>query len=449
MATSRSRPGTTSPARSRPDRPARARRTAPIIRLVAIAALVATSLSVAPPTAHSVLALGTTTFYGRGYGHGVGMSQYGARGRALAGQLAPAILTHYYPNTTLGQHDPTALARVLVLSGYAASGVKPLTITGIGGDWKIDGVAATFPKSARLTLAPTAAGATTWTLTVTSKDAVVLARSVVSTAVIVRPATTATYLELTSKPTTYNLYRGFLRIRLMTTATVYDHVALDLYLRGVVPVEMPSSWPTEALKAQAIASRSYALYRLHPWTGSFDLYDDTRSQVYRGRRAEKIEGNAAIATTAGTVVLSGTTVANTLYHSADGGWTENNENVYVNSTGQLVAGPLPYLRGSSDRAPDGSSYDAASPYATWHTASYTAAALSTILAKDVRTNVGSLISIDLTRRGVSGRLISVTLAGSLGTKTVSGGVFVAAFNAGRPATDPRMRNTLFSTVPLP
>jgi peptidoglycan hydrolase-like amidase len=121
----------------------------------------------------------------------------------------------------------------------------------------------------------------------------------------------------------------------------------------------------------------------------------------------------------------------------------------VNSTGRLVAGPLPYLRGSSDRAPDGSSYDAASPFATWHTASYTAAALSTILAKDVRTNVGSLTSIDLSRRGVSGRLISVTLTGSLGTKTVSGGVFIAAFNAGRPVTDPRMRNTLFSTAPIP
>ena len=57
-------------------------------------------------------------------------------------------------------------------------------------------------------------------------------------------------------------------------------------------------------------------------------------------------------------------------------------------------------------------------------------------------------SLDLSRRGVSGRLISVTLTGSLGTKTVSGGVFIAAFNAGRPATDPRMRNTLFSTAPI-
>jgi peptidoglycan hydrolase-like amidase len=138
-----------------------------------------------------------------------------------------------------------------------------------------------------------------------------------------------------------------------------------------------------------------------------------------------------------------------MFHSADGGWTENNENVYVSSTGKIVAGPLPYLRGSSDRAPDGTSFDKASPYATWKTATYTAAALSAILAKDPRTNVGALTAIDLTRRGVSKRLISVKLTGVLGTKTVSGGVFVAAFNAGRPAADPSLRGTLFDTAPIP
>ena len=231
-------------------------------------AFVATTVAVAPSSGGSAFAIGNTTFYGRGYGHGVGMSQYGARGRALAGQLAPEILLHYYANTTLGQRDPTAIARVLVLSAFPASATKPLAVTGIGGEWSIAG---TFPKSARLTLAPTAVGATTWNLRVTSKDAVVLTRSVVSTAVIVRPATTASYLELTSKATTYNLYRGYLRLRLSTTANVYNHVPLDLYLRGVVPMEMPTTWPAEALKAQAIASRSYAAYRLHTATGSFDL----------------------------------------------------------------------------------------------------------------------------------------------------------------------------------
>ena len=91
----------------------------------------------------------------------------------------------------------------------------------------------------------------------------------------------------------------------------------------------------------------------------------------------------------------------------------------------------------------------ASRYATWSTATYTRAALSSILAKDSRTNVGTLSGIDLSDRGVSGRLIRVVLTGSLGTKTVSGSVFVAAFNAGRPATDPPMRNTLFNTAPIP
>ena len=280
-------------------------------------------------------------------------------------------------------------------------------------------------------------------------DRLDLKTAAVKMAVIVRPAATATTLELTSKATTSNVYRGYLRVRLTTTAMVIDHVAVDDYLRGVVPAEMPSSWPAEALKAQAIAARSYALSRIHPTTGTYDLYDDTRSQVYRGRRAETTATNAAVAATSGTVVLSGTSVANTLYHSSDGGWTENNENVFVSSTGAIVAGKVSYLRGSSDRAPDGTSYDASSPRATWTTATFTLAALSAILAKDSRTNVGTVSAMDLSQRGVSGRLIRVVLTGSLGTKTVSGAVFVSAFNAGKPATDPQMRGTLFATSPIP
>ncbi len=114
-----------------------------------------------------------------------------------------------------------------------------------------------------------------------------------------------------------------------------------------------------------------------------------------------------------------------------------------------MAGAVPYLRGSSDREPDGTSYDAASPYATWKTATYTNAALSAILAKDARTSVGTLATLDLSQRGVSGRLIRVVLTGSLGTKTVSGDVFVAAFNAGTPTTDPPLRGSLFATAPIP
>lgn len=404
----------------------------------------------APALADGVPGLPDITFYGRGYGHGVGMSQYGARGRALAGQLAPEILAHYYPGTTIATRTTSSLVRVLLLTGLAASPTKPLAVVGLGSSgWRIDGIATLFPASARLTLAPTAPKATTWALKVTSSTGAVLATKTVSGDVYVRPATTSSLLQLVSKATTTNVYRGFFRIHLTTTAMVINHVALELYLRGVVPLEMPSTWPVEALKAQAIAARSYAIYRLHPTTGSYDVFDDTRSQVYRGRRAETTAGTLAVGGTVGRVLLNGTAVANALFHSADGGWTENNENVFVSASGSIVAGAVPYLRGSSDRAPDGTSYDQASPYATWHTATYSGATLSAMFGADPRTAVGTLSAIDLSRRGVSGRLISVTLVGDLGTKTVSGDVFRAVFNARKPLADPLLRGTLFDTAPIP
>ena len=389
------------------------------------------------------------TFYGRGYGHGVGMSQYGARGRAIAGQLAPAILAHYYAGTTLGSRDPATIVRVLVLTGFAATAAAPMAIVGFGGQWTIDGIAGSFPAKGKVTMAPTAPGATTWTLRVLAPTGTVLRRVTVSGAVVVRPAPATGLLQLASKPSTSNVFRGYLRVRLGTTAMVVNHVPVDAYLRGVVPLEMPASWPGQALKAQAIAARSYALRAIHPTTGTFDLYDDTRSQVYRGVKGENPATDAVIAATSGTVLLNGSSIANALYHSADGGWTENNENVFVSSTGQIVAGPLSYLRGSSDRAADGSSYDKASPYATWKTATYTKAQLSGFFATDPRTNVGTMSGLDLSNRGVSGRLISVTLVGSAGTKTVSGDVLRSVFNTASPLADPSFRGNLFDLAPIP
>jgi peptidoglycan hydrolase-like amidase len=121
----------------------------------------------------------------------------------------------------------------------------------------------------------------------------------------------------------------------------------------------------------------------------------------------------------------------------------------VSATGARVAGVVSYLRGSMDRDATGKSYDATSPYATWATATYTRAQLSAWFAADARTNVGTLTAIDLRNRGVSGRLISVTLIGSAGAKKVSGDVFRSVFNAGRPNTDPMLRSTLFATAPIP
>jgi SpoIID/LytB domain protein len=389
------------------------------------------------------------TFFGRGWGHGVGMSQHGARGRALAGQDAATILAHYYAGTTLGTKDPASQVRVLLLNKFAASAAAPLVVIGRGGTWSIAGIALTFPADAKLSLWPASAGSTTWSLRVVSAGGSQLHAQAVSGGLTVVPGAAAALLQLDSKPSTYDTYRGTLRIRLSTTAIVVNDLGLDAYLRGVVPVEMPSSWPTEALRAQSIAARSYAAYRLHPGTGTFDVYDDTRSQVYRGVEGEAAATNAAIQATSGVVLKSGSAIANAMFHSTGGGATEHNENVFVSSTGEIVAGPVSYLRGSPDRAPDGTAYDAGAPLATWKTASYTLEELSAIFGRDGRTNTGALRSFDLSRRGVSGRLISVTLAGSAGTRTVSGEVFRSVFNAWRPAGEPEIRSTLFDTQPIP
>jgi stage II sporulation protein D len=390
------------------------------------------------------------TFYGRGYGHGLGLSQYGARGRALAGQLAPAILAHYYASTTLGTQSTATPIRVLLIDGYTPTPAMPATVVGRGGSWTADGVSGTWPADASGTLIRVTSPTVGWRLRIIGPSGTLLKIATVGSSVRIRPAAAATRLEVPFKTGSYDRYRG--TIRLIGSAggrvTAINETTVELYLRGVVPAEMPASWPIEALRAQTIAARSYATAHLHPTTGSWDVYDDTRSQVYHGVLGENSVTTAAVTATAGEVLRNGSKVITALYHSSDGGATENNENVYVSPTGQVVATPMSYLRGSPDRTPSGIAYDAAAPHATWTTATYTYAQLSAVFAADPRTAVGDLSKMDLSDRGVSGRLISVTLVGSAGTKTVSGEVFRAVFNTYTPGADPYMWSTLVDVAPI-
>ena len=413
------------------------------------------------PSPAPVVATGPTTladivtFYGRGYGHGVGMSQYGARGRALAGQDGATILAHYYQGVALTPIDPQTRIRVLVMSKWAASAAKPLVLYGRTGDWSVDELGLTFPANARLRLSPSldATGAATgaWRLQVDAADASLLFDGPAPAGFTIRGSIPEARLQAWSKPTTYDWYRGSIRVIVhsATRVSVVNEVSLEEYLGGVVPVEMPSTWPAAALQAQAIAARSYAARRLRPGVSYFDVPDDSTSQIYRGVKAEKPTTNAAIAVTAGTVMTTGSTIANALFHSTGGGATESNENVYTSASGKRTAKPVSYLRGAIDRAEDNTPYDAKAPYATWATRSYSRDQLATIFAADPRTNVGDLIALDLSNRGVSGRLVSVTLIGSLGTRTVSGEAFRAVFNARRPPGDPSLKSTLLDLAPIP
>jgi SpoIID/LytB domain protein len=393
----------------------------------------------------------SVTFHGRGWGHGVGLSQYGARGRAFAGQSAAQILAHYYRGTTIGTISTSTAIRVLLLDDHVPTSAKPLALYGRGGTWSIDGIEAVFPADARLRLIPTTSGTTTtWRLVVHDAGGTLLHDTPAPSSFRVRGTVPATVLELPARSATWNQYRGVLRV--ITSGAkldVVNELPLETYLRGVVPAEMPSSWPVAARTAQTIAARSYAAYRLRPGTSTFDLYDDTRSQVYLGVKTENGAADAVIAATAGQVLRSGSAIANALFHSTGGGATEHNENAFTSSTGARTAGPLSYLRGSSDRDAAGIPYDRGAPYATWKTATYTRAQLSAIFGADSRTNVGTLTALDLRNRGVSGRLVSVTLVGSAGTKTVSGGVFISVFNAKKPAGDPLARSTLLDLAQIP
>ena len=176
-------------------------------------------------------------------------------------------------------------------------------------------------------------------------------------------------------------------------------------MRGVVAKESPPSWPLEALKAQAVAARSYAL--ASPVRGAgFDQYPDTRSQVYGGAKAETTRTNQAVAETASQVVTYQGKVAQTFFFSTSGGHTENNENVFIGGT------PQPYLRG----VPDPYEAEAGSSYFKW-TRKFSNASMRAKLGGRVK---GKLRNIVVVSRGVSPRIVKAQLVGSGGTSEISG-----------------------------
>ena len=177
---------------------------------------------------------------------------------------------------------------------------------------------------------------------------------------------------------------------------------LERYVRGVVSAEMPSGWPPAALQAQAVASRTYALTS-HAGGSRFDVYSDTRSQVYLGVAAETSPTNAAVASTAGQIVTYSGRPATTYFFASSGGMTENVENSF------LGAQPEPWLKGVADPYDKG-------PASSWKLAfSFTSAAAR--LRGLLR---GSFRGIEVLRRGVSPRIVSASILGSGGATPVSG-----------------------------
>ena len=346
-----------------------------MLRLVSVT-LAAFALLAAP----SLAAKDRFTIRGAGFGHGVGMSQYGAYGFAKHGRTYDQILGHYYSGTQLGTTADRTV-RVLVqstgtatFSGASRAGTRSLDPSRSyqarrRGATQVDLLSATGRRMATFSAPLQVSG-----------DVVALAG--------------------------VGSYRGVLEFRPDTFGgvNVINAVALEDYVAGVVALESPSSWPAEALKAQAVAARTYAITTSKAGAG-FEHYADTRSQVYGGVSAETESTNAAVAATRGQVVTYDGEPVVTFFFSTSGGRTESVENTNVG------AGPRPWLKSVSDP------YDDISPKHRWAPTKLTLSATGAKLTGLVK---GRFKGIEVTKRGRSPRIVSADIIGSGGRTTVDG-----------------------------
>ncbi|MGN6558867.1 MAG: SpoIID/LytB domain-containing protein [Solirubrobacterales bacterium] len=320
--------------------------------------------------------------HGRGFGHGVGLSAYGAYGYALHGKDYRFILGHYYSDTSLGTLQEARVVRVLLGIEDGDVGFSDAT------------------SACGLRLNPQR-----------SYEAHRVGNAVKLRSSGGKPLANCGHKLRAAGPgkitiAGYDTYRGALETvpteSQAGSLNVVNALALEAYVKGVIPNESPPSWPLEELKAQAVISRSFALTGGVGGNG-FDLYADTRSQVYKGLESEYARSNEAAEATRGQVVMYGGHIAETLFSACSGGHTESIQNVF--------GGPaIPYLQGVPDP------YDYLCPLHEW-TLKFSGPEISAKLGGYLQ---GRLKKVVITKTGLTPRIIEAKLYGTAGVSTVTG-----------------------------
>jgi len=357
-----------------------------------------------PPAAPA----GSVRFCGHGWGHGVGLGQWGAKGMALAGLSYRFIDQHFYTGTTWSSLDTAnAPIHVAVLWGTAT-----YRVVASGPAQLISGTRVTN-LAAGQSLSFSAAGGV---------------QKVV-------PTSAATRLTLYGPSGRYHAYRGTI-VAQPSGGLLYmiNVLPIEDYLRGLG--EVPSSWPLEAIKAQIVAARCYALTHMGS-TSLYDVDDTTQFQVYRGIDAESTSQNAAVDQTAGQVLMYNGRVIEAFFSASDGGHTANVSDVFG---GSLTT--YPYLKGVLDP------WDVVAPRHTWYTAAYSYATLERVYFSnaDVAT-YGHLVGLDLRDRDASDRLNTVGLIGTRGVKRIGVSAFMHAFNRSALTGTDVLWNEMLGTTP--
>ncbi len=343
------------------------RRLARLTVALAAAAMTAASLVAlsGPAAAYEAIwpASGSIAVTGHGYGHGHGLSQYGAQGASTRGATAAQILSFYYPGTAAGTMGAGPIRVHLSTSG------GPVIVSSRTGLYMRDAT-----TGALLALSTSYSH---WRIGYSTSSGYLLQylsasrwnnyRASPQPMGFTGPSTNRLWFTSSSTVDFTNVrstaYRGELRLLRTGTSTfiTVNLVDMDLYLRGVVPRESPSSWPAAALQAQAVAARSYSAYkRDHASAQPFDVYDTTQDQVYGGYSTysdaasvgtflEQPTTTSAVIATANQVRSYGGRPIFAQFSSSNGGFTS--------------AGSQPYLRAAADPWERYSS----NPYMTWTT----------------------------------------------------------------------------------
>ncbi|HET8526064.1 MAG TPA: SpoIID/LytB domain-containing protein [Actinomycetota bacterium] len=349
--------------------------------------------------------------FGGGFGHGLGLSQWGAFGLATKGWGSTKILKHFYSGTrVVTKVGPNQLRIGLVQDADAVrleaeAGTVEIRLGDPRGD-----VVASIPlgETWRVRAAAGAysivdSGGTT-VGTVGGPDEPIFAVYAPTQSRVRVPEAGHTYNRGSIEFGLYACDAGPCTMRLVLTVDPQE------YLYGLG--EVPSSWPMSAMKAQAIAARTYAFTKAatsqHRPECDCALYATSFDQVYAGWDKEGgADGErwvAAVRQTNRQVVVKAGQTIQAFYMSSSGGYTENNENVWGGE-------PISYLRGVCDPG----DYTSSNPNATWRETFS-----SSQLTQGLGLRIGTVTGFTDIARGVSGRIMSVTVEGANGQASISG-----------------------------
>jgi len=381
-----------------------ARRTLATALVVALAAFTLASAVIAASPAPAPA--GTMfNLVGRGFGHGIGLSAWGAFGYATKTDLTyKQILKHYYRGIGFGKAgNPTV--RVLLNRGLSKVEISCTAQYTLTNNKRTE----TIPGGTRVHIKWIASRKlyrVEWADTVIRMGG----------PITVKPGTEQLQFHQPNQNSgsAHMHYRGDLWVRHFDPGLmVVNKLPLESYLRGVLPCEVPASWPRTALRTFAVACRTYGL-RSRKSSGYFDVYCTTSSQVYNGFDRERATTNQALADTVGEIAKYGGRPILACYSSTSGGHTESIQYAWPG------ASPVPYLRGVSDPYErQDPTYANGSPYHVWQENPIRMSA-ATVAGKLRGYVAGGLKTVYVTRRGTSPRIVYAYVVGTSGSRRIDG-----------------------------